>query len=421
MSSIVDIPRNSGHLEFRAAHVFDFQAASLAGASRVAIRQSMRRGSKELPEDLGIVMRVLDAGCEMRLPKLPRGEVFDWDASLEIVDKVIAIHRRDLRSGLRVLELGCGLGIPSMVCAALGSQVTSTDLASALDCVRKNASVNGFPQEVWEVVGSKRLGGVLVQEEMGLGDLPERLGIGSLVEQVEHEGNHLQFTKLRGEGPHAGWVKLKRWGCEPDLVRTLERPSMHKNGGELRVLDFKFDRREVWKLTEDGDYDVVICCDAVYEPAYGLSSYVELAKCLEFLCSPSTVIYLALTRRVNDGIDGFLHLVRSMPLLKATLRPSKSVPEDKLLLFAMRRPTGPEVFNQMLNRSGDSLPPPGYTGDVKVSTRRGKMLGGEKAKAEENKEEPAAVGEEVAADGDGGGGGEEAKAEDETVAQAEKK
>jgi predicted nicotinamide N-methyase len=45
--------------------------------------------------------------------------------------------------GLRVLELGCGLGVPSLVAAARGADVTTTDWAAdAIDLLRRNAARN---------------------------------------------------------------------------------------------------------------------------------------------------------------------------------------------------------------------------------------------------------------------------------------
>jgi predicted nicotinamide N-methyase len=46
-------------------------------------------------------------------------------------------------AGLRVVELGCGLGVPSLVAAARGASVTATDWASdAIDLLRENAARN---------------------------------------------------------------------------------------------------------------------------------------------------------------------------------------------------------------------------------------------------------------------------------------
>jgi len=48
-------------------------------------------------------------------------------------------------SGLRVVELGCGLGLPSLVAAARGAEVTATDWAAdAIELLRENAERNGL-------------------------------------------------------------------------------------------------------------------------------------------------------------------------------------------------------------------------------------------------------------------------------------
>jgi predicted nicotinamide N-methyase len=47
-------------------------------------------------------------------------------------------------AGSRVVELGCGLGVPSLVAARVGAAVLATDgCAEALDLVRRNARENG--------------------------------------------------------------------------------------------------------------------------------------------------------------------------------------------------------------------------------------------------------------------------------------
>jgi predicted nicotinamide N-methyase len=48
-------------------------------------------------------------------------------------------------AGLRIVELGCGLGVPSLVAAARGAEVTATDWAAdAIDLLRQNAARNGL-------------------------------------------------------------------------------------------------------------------------------------------------------------------------------------------------------------------------------------------------------------------------------------
>jgi predicted nicotinamide N-methyase len=47
-------------------------------------------------------------------------------------------------AGLKVLELGCGLGLPSLVAAVRGADVLATDWAEdAIDLLRENAERNG--------------------------------------------------------------------------------------------------------------------------------------------------------------------------------------------------------------------------------------------------------------------------------------
>jgi predicted nicotinamide N-methyase len=48
-------------------------------------------------------------------------------------------------AGLRVIELGCGLGVPSLVAAARGAEVTAIDWSEdAVELLRANAACNGL-------------------------------------------------------------------------------------------------------------------------------------------------------------------------------------------------------------------------------------------------------------------------------------
>ena len=60
-----------------------------------------------------------------------------WPASLALAAALPDV------AGLRVVELGCGLGVPSLVAAARGAEVTATDWATdAIELLRENASRN---------------------------------------------------------------------------------------------------------------------------------------------------------------------------------------------------------------------------------------------------------------------------------------
>jgi predicted nicotinamide N-methyase len=63
-----------------------------------------------------------------------------WPSGLALARHVAA---RELR-GLRVLELGCGLGLPALTAALRGADVLATDWAEdAIELLRRNAERNG--------------------------------------------------------------------------------------------------------------------------------------------------------------------------------------------------------------------------------------------------------------------------------------
>src|SRR5207253_8603444 len=63
-----------------------------------------------------------------------------WPAGLALAQALPA--RLD---GVRVIELGCGLGVPSLVAAARGARVTAVDWAAgAIALLRANAAAYGL-------------------------------------------------------------------------------------------------------------------------------------------------------------------------------------------------------------------------------------------------------------------------------------
>ena len=62
-----------------------------------------------------------------------------WPAARALVEALPDVD------GLRVVELGCGLGLPSLVAAAKGATVTATDWSGdAIALLRENAARNGL-------------------------------------------------------------------------------------------------------------------------------------------------------------------------------------------------------------------------------------------------------------------------------------
>lgn len=65
-----------------------------------------------------------------------------WPASLALADE-LAGNWSERLTGIAVLELGCGLGLPSLVAASLGATVVATDWSDdALRQLARNAGAN---------------------------------------------------------------------------------------------------------------------------------------------------------------------------------------------------------------------------------------------------------------------------------------
>jgi predicted nicotinamide N-methyase len=65
-----------------------------------------------------------------------------WPAGLVLAEAVAAM---DL-SGLRILEIGCGLALPSLVMQHLGADITASDWHPlAEEFLQRNAALNGLP------------------------------------------------------------------------------------------------------------------------------------------------------------------------------------------------------------------------------------------------------------------------------------
>jgi predicted nicotinamide N-methyase len=115
--------------------------------------RSLRRPLKELIEEL-----VELGGRELSILRPPSAEklideeAFDedeflpywaelWPSGLLLARTVAALDV----GGLRVLELGCGLGLPSLAAASRGADVVATDWAEdAVELLRRNAARNGI-------------------------------------------------------------------------------------------------------------------------------------------------------------------------------------------------------------------------------------------------------------------------------------
>lgn len=67
-----------------------------------------------------------------------------WRSGLALAERVAGAPLR----GRRVVELGCGLGLPSLVAASRGASVLATDFEpEALELLSRNAAENGLAVE----------------------------------------------------------------------------------------------------------------------------------------------------------------------------------------------------------------------------------------------------------------------------------
>jgi predicted nicotinamide N-methyase len=108
-------------------------------------------------DDATIVERRVVAGVELTLrrPRSPeelidedafaRDEFLPYWAELWPASLALAAALPASLEGVGVVELGCGLGVPSLVAAARGAEVTATDWAGdAIELLRENAERNGL-------------------------------------------------------------------------------------------------------------------------------------------------------------------------------------------------------------------------------------------------------------------------------------
>jgi predicted nicotinamide N-methyase len=89
------------------------------------------------------VAELPDEGEVQWAPLAPYWAVL-WRSGIALARK---LDSSDLR-GRRVVELGCGLGVPSLAAARAGAEVLATDIdTDALSLVERNAQANGLTVE----------------------------------------------------------------------------------------------------------------------------------------------------------------------------------------------------------------------------------------------------------------------------------
>lgn len=299
---------------------------------------------------------ILAAGDrELRLEPPPvsvSGEADDWAATLALVDKVVGRHREGLVAGAHIIELGCGMGLPGLVCAAFGAQVMLTDLPEVNHTMRRNAALNFNGCNAWEVIGGAVKGGIPATKGRSTGSAPESemLTIGALVEQQEVVGERMRFERIEGAGPDAAWASTKERGPKGEPLMAPRKHMDWAGPGAART------RPLVWGasaarqvLLDEGEFDLVLCSDCVNEPMYG-ESWEQLVESLVVLCSPHTTVLLTVQRRLHDGVDDFLARLRSQLLVrKLDVRTGTDLAGATVDVFLARRATRGEGFQGRLD------------------------------------------------------------------------
>jgi predicted nicotinamide N-methyase len=139
-----------------------------------------------------------------------------WPSGLALARHVAGLEL----AGRKVLELGCGLGLPSLAAALRGADVLATDWADdAIELLRRNAERNGAPVRVARVRWS--------EPEPLLRAAPWDIVLGAdlLYEERNAEQLAALLPRLGGEAllaePGRPYAKdfLARFGAEPVAER----------------------------------------------------------------------------------------------------------------------------------------------------------------------------------------------------------
>jgi predicted nicotinamide N-methyase len=126
-----------------------------------------------------------------------------WPAALALAEALPDV------AGLRVVELGCGLGVPSLVAAARGACVTAVDWAEdAVALLRENAARNGLVlrverrdwREPWDERFDLALAADVLYERRNVEPVLERLRELAPVALVGLAGRPYEDAFLRAAG-----------------------------------------------------------------------------------------------------------------------------------------------------------------------------------------------------------------------------
>jgi hypothetical protein len=114
------------------------------------------------------------------------------------------------RSGRRKSTFG-GVLAERVAFSELAAKV-ELEAVAAEHCPKQSLKqeLPGESRRLWRIIGGERTGGLLVRLEKELGSTAAegRLATGSVVEQMELDGDRLHYYRLTGTGPHRGWITI---------------------------------------------------------------------------------------------------------------------------------------------------------------------------------------------------------------------
>jgi len=152
-----------------------------------------------------------------------------WPSGLALARHVSARHL----SGLRVLELGCGLALPSLAAALGGARALATDWSpEAVALAGRNAGRNGLALET-RLVDWRRPGAILEERwdtVLAADVLYERRNVGLLLDLLERlsvAGEILVADPGRPAAEEFFTRARERWRVETEPDATWPRVELH--------------------------------------------------------------------------------------------------------------------------------------------------------------------------------------------------
>ena len=121
----------------------------------------------------------------------------------------------------------------------------------------------------------------------------------------------------------------------PLLKKNIAHNFANDDGITACTLNWKEEDIQAWKK-EHGTFDIILCCDCIYEPLYG-ESWKSLAHLMEIIMEEHTVGWLSVERRNYDGVDKFLEYLQKNTKVTGTLHSTPSLHHPHLEMYVLNK------------------------------------------------------------------------------------